>query len=227
MPTGAMFHEGMASGWSDGYSRGGFGRRRTYFLPVLDRNVIVGQRWIDLGCGSGVLTAELLARGASVVAIDGSPNMLTEAQKNVKAASLTWLRLDVEHLVGVEDGSFDGILCSSVIEYVQDPNALLKEACRVLRPSGRLIISVPPTLSFVRTVQKTVRTIAASVGIERFPYLSVSKFEIAPGEISCRLGESGFVLDRMTPFDPRLPNFALMFLRPALLIVEAYKKTSK
>jgi ubiquinone/menaquinone biosynthesis C-methylase UbiE len=229
LPMGAKFHENLASAWSDGYFRGSFGRRRSFFLPILDCNVISGQRWIDLGCGSGVLTKELLSRGASVLAIDGSPNMLNEARKNVTpvmADMLTWLHSDVEHLIGVADKTFDGILCSSVIEYVQDPDALLSEAYRVLHAGGKLIISMPPTFSFVRTVQKVMRRIAALFGREHFSYLGVSKFEIDPGKTASRLIEKGFVMDRMTPFDPKLPNFALSFLRPALLIVEAHKQTN-
>lgn len=230
MPIGARFHENIAAAWTAGYSRGGFGRRRAFFLPILDRSVTSNQRWVDLGCGSGVLTKELLQRGANVVAIDGSPLMLHEAQKHVKTEQpslLTWLRLNVEHLAGVEDNGFDGILCSSVIEYVQKPDDLLQEAYRVLRPGGKFIISVPPKLSFVRTVQKTIRRIAALFGIERFAYLKVSKFEIAPREISFLLDENGFVLDRITPFDPKLPNFSLTLLRPALLVVEAHKKADR
>lgn len=230
LPIGAVFHERIASDWSGGYSRGAFGRRRSLLLPILDHNVVRNRRWIDLGCGSGVLTKELLVRGASVVAVDGSPNMLNEAQKNVgvvEGAKVTWLRLDVEHLLGVADRSADGILCSSVIEYVQHPDALLSEAYRVLRPDGKFIISVPPRHSFVRTVQKVIRRIAGVFGFERFSYLSVSKFEIDPRSISRWLSERGFVVDRMTPFDPLLPDIALAFVRSALFVVEAHKKADR
>jgi 2-polyprenyl-6-hydroxyphenyl methylase/3-demethylubiquinone-9 3-methyltransferase len=229
LPVGAQFHEGIAAGWSAGYVSGGFKRRLLCFLPILGRNVEPGQSWLDLGCGSGVLTKELLNRGATVVAVDGSPGMLKQARADVgelQGAVLTWLQSDVQSLSGLSDRAFDGVLCSSVVEYVDRPHALLSEAARVLRPGGRLVISVPPRYSVVRVLQKGIRKVTQIFGRDKFSYLAVSKFEVAPGRVSQWLSDAGFVLDCVTYFDPLLPRALITLFRPALMIVEARKKQS-
>src|SRR5207302_5626954 len=63
LPSGARFHEEIAAAWTAGYARGGFARRLHFFQPILARHVRPGDSWVDLGCGSGVLTKELLALG--------------------------------------------------------------------------------------------------------------------------------------------------------------------
>ena len=228
LPAGAVFHESIAPSWSQAYAAGGFGRRRACFAPILDRNVRPGRSWLDLGCGSGVLTKELLDRGADVLAVDGSPGMLREGNALIGGkygSALTWLQSDVQSLSEVADECLDGVLCSSVIEYAERPDDLLGEAARVLRPAGRMIISIPPTFSAVRTVQKAIRTITQCAGAETFGYLAVSRFEIEPTVVRHWLGRAGFVLDRTTSFDPILPVPLLRILRPALMILEAHKRS--
>jgi SAM-dependent methyltransferase len=226
LPAGIAFHEGIAAGWTRGYARGSFGRRRTCFLPILDRNVVPGRRWMDLGCGSGVLTRELLHRGADVLAVDGSPAMLREAEALVGdtyGSAVRWARGSAEYLPQVADGWLDGVLCSSVVEYVERPDHLLDEIARVLRPGGTLILSCPPARSAVRTAQKALRTLWRYAGHDPYPYLDVSRFEIDPCAVAQWLQQAGLVLDRTTAFDPLLPAPMLRLLRPSLLVLEAHK----
>ena len=228
LPAGAKFHEGIAAGWAQGYTGGSFGRRRACFRALLDRNVEPGKAWLDLGCGSGVLTSELLVRGATVVAVDGSPGMLREAQAGLvgeHGSVVTWLQSDVQSLPQLPEAGFDGVLCSSVLEYLEHPDAALREATRLLRPRGKLIVSVPPTGSVVRMAQKVVRSVSRLFGGNKFPYLAVSIFEVDPKHLRQWLSDAGFELDRVTGFDSLLPRSSLAFLRPALLIAEAHKKS--
>jgi ubiquinone/menaquinone biosynthesis C-methylase UbiE len=226
IPAGARFHEEIAAGWARGYSRRGFGRRRKCFADILDRHVAPDSVWLDLGCGAGVLTMDLLERGARVVAVDGAPGMIREARALVSgrhAPKVTWLQGDVQGLSGVATASVDGVLCSSVAEYVERPHDLLLEAARALRPEGRLIVSVPPTAAAVRVAQKAIRRVTEHLGRNDFPYLAVSRFELAPDAAAQWLAQAGFHLDRITRFDPILPAASLRVLRPALLILEAQK----
>lgn len=227
LPTGAEFHERIASAWTAGYASGGFARRLACFRTILKRQVRPGQRWLDLGCGSGVLTRELMSLGAHVVAVDGSPEMLRQAQRFIGSEDekkVTWIQSDVEALPRLSINAFDGVLCSSVIEYVEYPSALMREAFRVLRPDGSLVISLPPRWAAVRTAQKVVRKIRAVFGSNRHTYLSVSKFEIAPQQAARWLDGEGFLLDQVTAFDPVLPRALSRVLRPSLLVLEAHKK---
>jgi ubiquinone/menaquinone biosynthesis C-methylase UbiE len=226
LPAGAGFHEGIAVRWAQGYASGSFSRRRICFLRILDRNVASGRSWLDLGCGSGVLTKDLLDRGADVIAFDGSPAMIKEAKALVGGAdgsALTWIQGDVECFPQIADRSLDGVLCSSVIEYVERPDRLLSEVERVLRPGGKVILSIPPALSAVRSLQKAIRKLAQYAGQDAFSYLAVSRFEMEPNAVGQWLQKAGFVLDRITSFDPILPVSLQRVLRPALLVLEAHK----
>lgn len=224
LPEGARFHEAIADGWAAGYAKKTFHRRRTHFARILDRNVRPGTNWVDLGCGAGVLTVDLLARGAGVVAIDGSQAMLDAARDLVGAdPRVSWFHGDVHRLGNVADESADGVLCSSVLEYAVRPHEVLAEVWRVLRPSGRFIVSVPPSAAVVRSLQKVARRLGEWTGRDSFRYLSVSRFEVSPSHVPTWLAEAGFHLTRSTKFDPFLPALSLYVLRPALLLLEAEK----
>jgi len=226
LPGGACFHEEIAAGWTAGYVRGGFARRLDLIRLTLTRHVRPGDSWVDLGCGSGVLCRELLALGASVVGVDGSPRMLSHAREQIGseyAGRVSWIQSDVQSIDALKNGAFDGVLCSSVVEYLDRPHALLQEVARILRPSGILVISLPPTLSVVRVFQKGIRAFMTVFGKDTFTYLSVSRLEISPRAIDRLLHEAGFLVIRSTRFDPVLPMALLRLVRPALLVVEARK----
>jgi ubiquinone/menaquinone biosynthesis C-methylase UbiE len=226
LPRGASFHEEIAAGWTAGYARGGFARRLDLIRLVLARHVKPNDSWVDLGCGSGVLCRELLALGASVVAVDGSPRMLSHAREQMGseyAGRVNWIQSDVQSIDALKNGAFDGVLCSSVVEYLDRPEALLNEVARILSPGGVLVISLPPTLSAVRALQKGIRGFMSIFGKDRFTYLSVSKLEISPRAIDRLLQKVGFSVIRSTGFDPVMPRALLRLVRPSLLVVEARK----
>lgn len=225
LSPGARFHEEIAQSWSAGYRRGGFSKRLPVFAAILNRCVRARDEWLDLGCGSGVLTAELAAREARIVALDGAPAMLDAARRTAmpNGAQVQFRLGDAAALPWCEPGRFDGVLCSSVIEYVADGEALLAEASRVLKDGGVLVISVPPRGSLLRNVQRLVRRVLRRFGMDRFAFLDVSVFEVDPHTLGALLERAGLRLERVTPFDPVLPRPLLALFRPALLVCEARK----
>jgi SAM-dependent methyltransferase len=227
LPSGAEFHEGLAASWSEGYSRGSFQKRLVCFRRVLDRNVSSGQSWLDLGCGSGVLTKELIRIGAAaVVAVDGAPAMLKHAASTTGAPAgvdLSWIHGDVQAIPFVATESVDGVLCSSVIEYVDRPDAVLSEIARVLRPGGQFVVSLPPRWSVVRTAQKAARRLARYLGQDVFSYLRVSRFEVDCATLQEFFEDFGLPISRVTRFDPVLPALLMPPFRPALLVIEGQK----
>jgi SAM-dependent methyltransferase len=109
-----------------------------------------GERALDLGCGAGRHSFEVLRRGGAVVAFDRDGAGLKEA-----AAVLTAM-LDEEapegHALAIRgdalllpfaDGAFDRIVVSEVLEHVVDDRGALAEIVRVLRPGGVLGATVP------------------------------------------------------------------------------------
>jgi SAM-dependent methyltransferase len=102
---------------------------------------VAGRRILDAGCGAGPLFAALRDRGAIVTGIDKSAGMLELAQRRLGADA----DLQVAELGGplpFPDGTFDDVTASLVLHYLEDWGPALTELRRVLKPGGRLIVSV-------------------------------------------------------------------------------------
>ena len=97
-----------------------------------------GRRVLDLGCRSGALTRAYLD-GNDVVGVDVEAEALREAA----ALGIETHVADVEQGLDFPDASFDVVVAGELVEHVRDPAALVREARRVLRPSGTFVASVP------------------------------------------------------------------------------------
>src|SRR5881398_2310094 len=98
-----------------------------------------GMRLLDVGCGPGGLTRELVARtGAErVAAIDPSPQFAAACRERFPRADV---RDGGAEALPWEDGSFDAALASLVIAFMRDPDAGLREMARVTRPGGTVAL---------------------------------------------------------------------------------------
>lgn len=100
-----------------------------------------GRRILDAGCGSGPLAAELVARGADVTGFDGSPAMIDLARRRL-GGSVPLSVHDLTEPLPYADETFDDVVASLVLHYLEDWDAPLAEIRRVLKPGGRLVASV-------------------------------------------------------------------------------------
>ncbi|WP_158235425.1 bifunctional 2-polyprenyl-6-hydroxyphenol methylase/3-demethylubiquinol 3-O-methyltransferase UbiG [Caulobacter sp. FWC2] len=194
------FHDRLADGWSARYRRGGFARRRRFLETEILAPLPISGRWLDAGCGAGDFTHWLAARGAQARGLDASAAMIAAARVGSPAT-----RFDqglVEQLT--DSAVYDGALCLSVLEYVDDPKTALARLSAAIRPGGHLILSAPRRLSILRMAQKAAHRLS---GGRLFAYLASSHNAWGKAELVAALREHGLVVESLREFDPLLPRF--------------------
>jgi ArsR family transcriptional regulator len=106
-------------------------------LPaLLDSSWVIG----DLGCGTGQVAAMLAPFVARVIAVDRSGEMLQAARRRLRELSNVDVRQGELEQLPVDENALDAATLMLVLHHVADPGAVLREAARVLKPSGRLLI---------------------------------------------------------------------------------------
>lgn len=111
-----------------------------------------GDRLLDMGCGGGRHAFAAMKRGASVVALDYSEGELKDVRATVGAmheaeeipVDQPWLAVNGDALrLPFPDASFDRVVCSEVLEHLWDYEQAIRELVRVLKPMGRMAVTVP------------------------------------------------------------------------------------
>ncbi|MGH2688501.1 MAG: class I SAM-dependent methyltransferase [Actinomycetota bacterium] len=175
---------------------------------------VAGLRVLDVGCGPGLYTAELVARGAGFVhGIDVSPEMIRLATEAVQGP-VEFRVHDLEKpFHWLADGSFDAAVMALVIHHLDDRVAALREIARVLRPGGRLVVSTHhPTGDWLRaggsyfTVEKIRETWSRGWRVAYWRQ---------PLEVTCaEFATAGFLIEQL-----REP-------RPSQLLRDRYPETA-
>lgn len=97
-----------------------------------------GERILDIGCGTGHLTHEIRQRGAEVVGLDASPNMVEEAR--AAYPDIEFIQADASNFQ--LDAPFDAIFSNAALHWVTDAENAVACMARALRPGGRFVIEM-------------------------------------------------------------------------------------
>jgi SAM-dependent methyltransferase len=132
IPPSKPTYDGIGAGYDD--TRGADPYIVDRLALLLD--VHPGGAYLDLGCGTGSYTVALSRRGGRWMGLDPSATMLEAARR--KSTEIGWHIGDAENMP-LEDGSFDGVVCSLAIHHFHDLRRAALETRRVLR-EGKLVI---------------------------------------------------------------------------------------
>ncbi len=204
----------MKSTWDAGLYESGHAFVWKYgaaLLPLLDSQP--GERILDLGCGTGQLTAEIAASGAETLGIDSSPEMIGQARQNYPK-----LKFQLADARSFEVSQhFDAVFSNAALHWIPDARPVVRAIYRALRPGGRMVAEFGGKGN-TGQVMAALENAGAIDPLRTFYYPSV-------GEYSTLLEAEGFevrlgtLFDRPTELeDPvrGLEQWLLMFQQKAL-----------
>jgi len=102
-----------------------------------------GKAIVDVGCGGGILSESLAARGADVKGIDLSAKALSVARLHAleTGASVNYESISAEALAAREPGVYDVVTCMELLEHVPDPGSTVTACARLARPGAGVFFS--------------------------------------------------------------------------------------
>ena len=133
---------------------------KLHYLPKLvDFDGFRGKTLLEVGCGIGTDLVRFARGGAIVSGIDLSETAIELARRNFHLHDLTphELRTGNAEALPYPGGSFDVVYGHGVIQYTSDPERLVRECHRVLRPGGRAIFMVYNRVSWLNALSKVMK----------------------------------------------------------------------
>ena len=105
--------------------------------PLADKHVI------DVGCGGGLLTEGMAARGAQVIGIDmgKAPLSVARLHQHESGLEIDYQQATAEQMAAEQADSFDTVTCMEMLEHVPDPAATIAACAQLIRDDGRVFLS--------------------------------------------------------------------------------------
>jgi len=105
----------------------------TYIMSALPK----GGKLLDIGCGTGLFVERYIEAGGSATGLDISRKMIEQARRRCIACDYT---IGTGEKIPFCDNSFDAVSSLLVFSYIKDPETMLNEAYRVLKPGGKIAV---------------------------------------------------------------------------------------
>jgi 2-polyprenyl-6-hydroxyphenyl methylase/3-demethylubiquinone-9 3-methyltransferase len=162
---------------------------------------------LDIGCGGGFLTNALAKQGHLVTGVDLSQSSLRVAEDRDETKSACFIQADARD-IPCPDASFDAVCAMDLLEHVEEPICVIKEAARLLKPGGLL---------FFHTFNRNwISRLIVIQGLKWWlphspPDLHVYPLFIKPQELKEWCCRYGLKVEKMHGLVPRL--FSLPFLK--------------
>lgn len=168
-----------------------YGKELLEFVPDNNEQTI-----LDLGCGTGIMTAQLRNLGSKVVGVDSSKSMINRAKEqfdNIDFMVCDALDLPFEN-------EFNVVFSNAVFHWIGDHDALLSNVRKVLKADGLLVCEFGANGN-IATVENAFMKVCSSLG-----YNYTSKFNFPTCESFGKLLEGkGFVIDKIYDYDRPTP----------------------
>jgi trans-aconitate methyltransferase len=181
--------------WGTAMYDTGLGYVSSQGAPLLDLlDPKTDERIIDLGCGVGSLTAEIAARGAEVLGIDGTASLINEARMAYPTLSFT---VGDPHDFTVVQ-SYDAVFSNAALHWMRrDPSSVIAGVHAALRPGGRFVAEMAGAGNCAALIA-AVQTAWRDFGLAEpeMPW-----YLPTPAEYTTRLEEGGFAVRLLEFFD--------------------------
>ncbi len=173
---------------------------------------------VELGCGTGYFTRILAAKADALLATDVSPGMLEEARRNVVAPNVAFQVEDCQS-TSLPGGAFDTAFISLVLHFTE-PNRVIAEMRRILKPGGLLVIASLDrrALTGLSRLRSQIRVfVRGIIGYRTRPPSDLRQSALTGQELRDLLAGSGFrVVSSETIRDPSSPaNIPIEYVRAA------------
>ncbi len=113
-------------------------------LDWIDKAVgLSGKRILDVGCGGGLLSEGMAARGAKVTGIDLSEKPLGVAKLHLleSGQQVDYRKISVEALAEEMPAAFDAVTCLEMLEHVPNPSSVVTACAKLVKPGGQVFLS--------------------------------------------------------------------------------------
>jgi SAM-dependent methyltransferase len=146
-----------------------------HLLRLVDFDAYRGRRVLEVGCGAGVDLARFAKGGAEVVGVDLAASAIDLARANFEQQGLHGeFRVADGEALPFPENSFDLVYAHGVVQYTTNPQRLVDECRRVLKPGGEAVFQVYNRISWLNALSKLMK-----VGLEHDDAPVLLKFSIA------------------------------------------------